>query len=125
MDFDKSFNHVYKFSFTDNNLDPEMELSGKLFMRELFLNSQMNAKQMAPLKVMTYAIILATNPLWGGYLYKQFWDPESEFFDHPKFWHYTGPLTMVNLIFTMSNIGFMNAALIDADKKNMMMKRLS
>ena len=42
LDFDKSFTHVYKFSFTDNNLDPEMELSGKLFMRELFLNSQMN-----------------------------------------------------------------------------------
>ena len=44
QDFAKNFKHVYKFSFTNNNHDPDLEISGMLFMRELFLNSQLNCQ---------------------------------------------------------------------------------
>ena len=125
QDFEKNFEHVYNFSFTDNNFDPDMQVSGRLFMRELFLNSQMNCAQINLPRILMWAMLLSTVQWWGGHINKFFFEPEYEAFENPNYWAHHGPMMMFCLILNMANVAFLNFAQIEADKKNMMMKRLS
>ena len=123
-DFDKNFEHIYGFAFRDNNINPEMEVNATLWVRELYLNSQLNC---APLLIMTnmmLSVATALVPYWGGHLLRYFGE-EREELDNPNFWPSYGPLGMVVFVYTMMNTLFMNFAMIDASKKNIMMKRLS
>jgi hypothetical protein len=44
---------------------------------------------------------------------------------HPYFWHYHLPLAMVNTMMYTLNLSFMNLAIVDASKRNLMMLRMS
>jgi hypothetical protein len=44
---------------------------------------------------------------------------------HPYYWHYNLFWFMVNMAYYMMNLLFMNLAIVDASKRNIMMLRMS
>ena len=87
-----------------------MQVDGKLFMRELFLNSQMNCAQINLPRIMMFALLLSTVQVWGGQINKLFFEPDYEGFDNPNFWAHHGPMMMFCFILNMANVAFLNFA---------------
>ena len=71
-DFDVNFDHIYNFAFKDNNTDLDHEVDGVLWVRQLYMNTQLNSASLFLLSNNLISFALAFLPLWGGHLLRAF-----------------------------------------------------
>jgi hypothetical protein len=75
----------------------------------------------------TCGLIIAGMPILLDYIWEQkdLYSLDARPTQNPNYWIYSWLCFGLNLIYTFINLAFMNIAVIDASRKNMMMERMS
>jgi len=122
-----TYDFIRSQAFEDKNFQPDLQINGQLWLRQLFMQCQLNAAHVMPKLIMMCAMLIAFSPMvleiiWESYgLFSNGQMPTMT----PYFWAYNIVLGLINFMYCGMNILFMNIAIVDASKRNLMMKRMS
>lgn len=122
-----NYHHLMQTAFVDSSFDPDLKVDAKLWLRELFMQCQMNAEKMKYFGLPMIGMFLGGLPIMVDMMIQKFdiFGDQAQPMTAENYWKYNGACFFINMMLFTVNPMFMNIAIVDASKKNMMMLRMS